>query len=65
MLKHYVEHSSVEKVIIRQGTNDIAKYKGDTDLINVSLIQAVKEIKTEFPKSDIAFCTVISRKGQG
>jgi hypothetical protein len=31
----------------------------------VSLTQAVKEIKTEFPKSDIVFCTVIPRKGKG
>ena len=41
--KTYVENSSVEKVIISLGTNDITKRKGDTDLINVSLTKQLKK----------------------
>jgi hypothetical protein len=63
--KTYIDKLSVEQIIISLGTNDIAKCKNDTDRFNVSLTQAVKEIKTEFPMSDIAFCTVIPRKGKG
>jgi hypothetical protein len=60
--KAYIDKLSVEQIVISLGTNNRAKCKNDTDRFNVSLTQAVKEIKTEFPMSDIAFCT---KKGKG
>jgi len=47
------------------GTNDVTRNRDDSDQINITAKQAIYKIKQTFPKSQIAVCSILPRKGRG
>ena len=58
-------NTHIGKVILCLGTNDVTRNKDDSDQINITATQAISKIKQTFPKSQIAVCSILPRKGRG
>ena len=58
-------NTHIGKVILCLGTNDVTRNRDDNDQINITATQAISKIKQTFPKSQIAVCSILPRKGRG
>ena len=58
-------NTHIGKVILCLGTNDVTRNRDDSDQINITATQAISKIKQTFPKSQIAVCSILPRKGRG
>lgn len=59
------ESTTVGKVVLCLGTNDVGKNCDDVDEVVLNASQAISKIKTEYPEAHIGICNIIPRRGTG
>lgn len=58
------DNSDIQDVIIHLGTNDVTRNRGNPDIININITEAMGKVQDAYPNSRITVASILPRNGQ-